>query len=45
MRLEVDFGKLLENFDPTYFVIGLLGISCIYAISAIFIMMFLKGSK
>ena len=45
MRLEVDFGKLLENFDPTYFVIGLLGISCIYAISAIVTMLFLKGSK
>jgi hypothetical protein len=45
MRLEIDFAKLLENFDPTFFVIGLVGISCIYALATIVIMMFLKGSK
>jgi hypothetical protein len=45
MRLEIDFAKLLENFDPTYFVISLVGISCIYALAVIVIMLFLKGSK
>jgi hypothetical protein len=45
MRLEVDFGKLLENFDPTYFVVGLLAVCCLYAISTVIIMLFLKGSK
>lgn len=44
MRLEVDFGKMLENFDP-FIIFGVLGISCIYAIAAIVIMLFLKGSK
>lgn len=45
MRLEVDFNKLLENFDPTYFVYGLLTLCCLYAIATVIIMLFLKGSK
>ena len=45
MRLEIDFAKLLENFDPTLFVIGLVGVSCVYALATIVIMLFLKGSK
>lgn len=44
-RLEVDLGKLLESFDFTYVIFGVLGISCIYAIATIAIMLFLKGSK
>ncbi len=45
MRLEIDFGKLLDGFDFTYAIFGILGLSCIYAIAAIIIMLFLKGSK
>ena len=45
MRLEVDFGKLLDNPDLGYIALGVIGICCIYAIAAIVIMLFLKGSK
>ena len=45
MRLEVDFGKLLDNPDLGYIALGVVGISCVYAIAVIVIMSFLKGSK
>ena len=45
MRLEIDFGKLLENIDFTSIILSVLAISCIYAIATIVIMLFLKGSK